>query len=587
MNDPSSIADLPHRARGLLIGAAVGDALGWPQEQRSGIVGGQRARHVEPKLEFRGWQRWGGTQFSKYEDPVIGGQYSDDTQLLLATARSCLKGEDWYAWFTSVELPAWPVYQRGGGRAVLKAARSWESEQAPWDGAAQSVKSYFEAGANGVAMRIAPHVLATLDDDSVKPLISRVVLDGIGTHGHVRALLGAVVHALTLRHAMRRQGTMEYGDLIAELIDSPAWTDFDSAAARLPREWMNKFEGMSGGSFRESWLETSKEVMALLQICQDSLQRAALADDEKTLNALGCFDTKVNGSGTVTAVAACYLAARFAARPSMGLLRSAFLLGADTDTLASMTSSILGALHGPDWLGSLADDVQDAQYIRETSDMLVSASKRYAATSRPVGRGAVKDWVSSLTAGREMRAFVDGRAVSDVHVHGLKSATKQKMERYKLVLVDGQTLIIDRRIGREKLDQSEDVPRVSGQLEFPPAHSQAVPTRIAVHVADLSKTRSFYADVLGVHAPESQQVIYVTPWLAFLQHPNMPGDLKSGPVQITVSTPDTRRVRMLVEKLKIPTIPPGPRDVEGSLRVIDPDGNEVLVWPTGREQRRP
>lgn len=53
-----------------MLGAAAGDALGWPQEQRSGIVGGQRSRQVEPKFEFRSWTRWAGTQFSRYEDPV-------------------------------------------------------------------------------------------------------------------------------------------------------------------------------------------------------------------------------------------------------------------------------------------------------------------------------------------------------------------------------------------------------------------------------------------------------------------------------------------------------------------------------------
>nr|WP_239155220.1 ADP-ribosylglycohydrolase family protein [Streptomyces sp. SID14446] len=569
----------------MFLGAAAGDALGWPQEQRSGIVGGQRERQVEPKLEFRSWKRWGGTQYSKYEDPVAAGEYSDDTQLLLATARSCLKGEEWYTWFTRVELPAWPAYQRGGGRAVLKAARSWESGQVPWAGAADSVEAYFAAGANGVAMRIAPHVLATIGDESARPLMSRVVCDGIATHGHVRALLGAVIHSLTLRHAMRRQGTMEYGELIVELIDSPEWTDFASISASLPNAWVQAFEEKSKSSLREAWDDTTQEVMALLRICRDSLQRAALADDEKTLDALGCFDKKINGSGTVTAVAACYLAARFAARPSMGLLRSAFLLGADTDTLASMVGSILGSLHGSDWLSGLSGDLQDQQYIRDTSERLVVTLSRSEVASASIGRGAVKEWMRSLVSSRyELKTFVDGRGISKVHVHELKASTKQKMERYRIQLADGQSLFIDRRVSAGQAPvRAEGASRVRGQLEFPPSQNHAIPTRIAVHVADISRTRRFYVDVLGVSASESQAVFYVTPWLAFIQHPTMPGDLKSGPVQITVASSDTKQVRRLVEKMKIPITPPGPRDIEGSLRIIDPDGNEVLVWPTGRE----
>ncbi|MEU4617485.1 ADP-ribosylglycohydrolase family protein [Streptomyces umbrinus] len=588
MNDPSSSADLVFRARGLLIGAAAGDALGWPQEQRSGIVGGQRTRQVEPKLEFRSWLRWGGTQFARYEDPVAAGEYSDDTQLLLATARACLKGADWVTWFTSVELPAWPVYQRGGGRAVLKAGRSWEAGRVPWEGSSDSVRSYFAAGANGVAMRIAPHVILTLSETSPQPLISRVVRDGITTHGHARALLGAVVHALALRHTLRRQGTMEYGDLISELIDSPAWNDFDAACAELPREWSRKFEEYSDCSFREAWRGTVAEVEALLQICQDSLKRAALADDEKTLSALGCFDKKVNGSGTVTAVAASYLAARFAARPSMGLLRSAFLSNADTDTLASMTGSLLGALHGLDWLSGLSGGLQDFRYISEVSEKLALAPGRR--TENPSeDRSTVKGWLRSLANDREVKNFIDGRGISEVHVHELKASTKQQMERFRVLLADGQTLIIDRRaVKGESAGSSASALPETAQLEFPVNRGHGTPTRVAVHVTDLASTRRFYEDILGVRVTVSEeQAVYVTPWLAFLQHPNMPGELKSGPIQITVTSPDTRRVKKLVERLNIPVVPPGPRDVDGSLRVIDPDGNEVLVWPTDRAYRRP
>lgn len=46
-----------------------------------------------------------------------------------------------------------------------------------------------------------------------------------------------------------------------------------------------------------------------------------------------------------------------------GFLKSAFLRSGDTDTLASMVGSILGALHGGDWLGDLGRRVQDRDYI--------------------------------------------------------------------------------------------------------------------------------------------------------------------------------------------------------------------------------
>src|SRR5271170_4407033 len=105
-------------ARGVFVGAAVGDALGWPQELRGGLKGGKKAREsAEPTLAFRPWTRNGGHYSHRYEDPVGPGEYSDDTQLLLATARACLTGTTWWNWLAEVELPTWPLYQRGGGGA--------------------------------------------------------------------------------------------------------------------------------------------------------------------------------------------------------------------------------------------------------------------------------------------------------------------------------------------------------------------------------------------------------------------------------------------------------------------------------------
>ena len=153
----------PDRPAGTFLGAAVGDALGWPQENRSRIVGGNSARQVEPAPRFRDWVRNGGTRFATYKDPVRAGEYSDDTQLLMAVARSCLRGHQWWQWFATVEMPQWPLYQRGGGGAVLRAARAWTKGRPPW--IAQDAKEisaaqrYFDAGGNGVAMRIAPHAI--------------------------------------------------------------------------------------------------------------------------------------------------------------------------------------------------------------------------------------------------------------------------------------------------------------------------------------------------------------------------------------------------------------------------------------------
>ncbi|MFJ4723685.1 ADP-ribosylglycohydrolase family protein [Streptomyces luteogriseus] len=580
--------DLLDRSRGLLLGAAAGDALGWPQEQRSGIIGGRKAREVPPTMTFRAWNRWGGAQYAKYQDAVAAGEYSDDTQLLLATARSCMHGDAWWSWLTGVELPAWPLYQRGGGRAVLAACRSWQSSTPPWQGPERKVRPYFAAGANGVAMRIAPHALATLDDDSPKELVSRVLMDGILTHGHPRALVGGVVYALAVRHTLLHQGAMKYGDLLNALSDESIWTDPDHAVSSVPIEWLEQFEGNSDTSFLISWRNTVQEMRDLLEIAENSLGRAALADDEKTLNELGCFDPKRNGSGTITAAAAIYLASRFSVRPSMGLLRSAFLANADTDTLASMTGALLGALHGPEWLSGLSGELQDRSYIELVSQWL-SSDHSELSTEAPQGTASPASWMDSLISTGEATALYDGRPVHSVVSARIRSNDSLTVTRYKLVTTDGQSLIIDHTVRNKKRDgqpkvregaEPESVKPSEQRAELSARRQPSRATRVAIYVSSLARAKWFYGEVLGIDVGGTDQVFYISPWIAVLQKAEETSTSHGSAVQITVATPDPEYILAKVEKHGIRVVPRGPRDIPGSLRVLDPDGHEVLVWPS-------
>ncbi|SDN09859.1 ADP-ribosylglycohydrolase [Actinacidiphila guanduensis] len=426
-------------ARGVFLGAAVGDALGWPQEVRGGLVGGQKERdRATPRPEFRSWTRHAGHYSRRYRDPVRVGEYSDDTQLLLVTARSCLAGERWWERLTEVELPTWPLYQRGGGGAVLAAAASWADGRPPWrgDGPArvQAVeRRYRSAGANGVAMRIAPHVFwADTSDD----LIQRIVRDGITTHGHPRALVGALVYAFALRHAATSRTTHGFGDSVEAA--AAGLVDIDRVLPVLPQGWGT---AKDLELFAVTWDDTNKETSQLLGSIADSLHRGAMSNPEATLERLGCADPKINGAGTVSAVAAIYLASRFAARPQGGLLSAAFLRKADTDTLASLTGAILGALHDTHWLGNLAAEVQDADYIASLADRSashVTDPPRWP-TRRPNAlRRALNDTVLSR---RDIHGeFPDGR---QYHLDDLAALHDGRVLRARLRLDDGQTALVD------------------------------------------------------------------------------------------------------------------------------------------------
>lgn len=102
------------RAEGALLALAAGDALGWPQEMPRSSRGNPASKG--PHVEFEGWTRRSGGRFRPFEESIRPGEYSDDTQLTLAVARSRTNhGSAWWKALTKVELPLWTLYERGGG----------------------------------------------------------------------------------------------------------------------------------------------------------------------------------------------------------------------------------------------------------------------------------------------------------------------------------------------------------------------------------------------------------------------------------------------------------------------------------------
>ena len=518
--------DYAIRVRGALLAAAVGDALGWPQETRSRIVGGQKARDVKPEPKFRQWDRSSGTQYARYRETIAPGEYSDDTQLLLAVARCCLSADEWLVRLTQVELPAWTLYQRGAGRAVIAAGRSWADGHPPWIVSrtksdrpkSDAVGSYYNAGANGAAMRIAPHAILTIIG-SESELTARVITDSITTHGHPRALIGALLQAIALRHALLQQGTLEYGDLIETLIDDHSWQDSEFLHTVLPPTWLSGFEQATRQSLTVSWKATVREAIDLLLIAQRSLARGAMANDQQTFDELGCYDKTRNGAGTVTAVAAAYAATRAAARPVAGLVRTAFLPRADTDTLASMTASLLGALHGTEWLGNLGKEVQDADYLVTLSTELARAASQYRMGQQDIKPQEFSSQRAPKIAARELeqfrdllfsanhlpgRKFLDGRRIAGGRISWLEGAGRTVVARARLQTEDGQTLVLDKITRRVSNVKEQDA------LEF---ESPAVTERprLPHGSGDHQHTKteqSYDFDVALSYAGENRSYVY-------------------------------------------------------------------------------
>lgn len=497
--------NLKAKAQGAFLAAAAGDALGWPQEDRSHRVSPRNSRNETHRNQFVPWVRRGGGRFYPHEEEILPGEYSDDTQLLLCVARSRLHGPSWWEHLVRRELPTWSLYERGGGGATKRAVDVWASGIAPWGTEAKRPDRarYFQAGGNGVAMRIAPHcVLGARSDDFDRILID-FILDGIATHGHPRALVGAAAYGFALWSALRQTETLAYGDLIRRTIEgAPRWSRLPDEA-EYPDLWRMVADESTDGSYEGLWKQTVSEMVSLLEVAEKGLKLGALSVEREVLEDLGTVDRRVNGAGTVSAAAAIFLASRYAADPLNGIIEAAHLKGADTDTIASMTGALLGGLVGSHGMKELFDELQDAPYIRHLADELATCDVTEFKTRavEPVTRSDLQRFIKLLKEAGEGDSvqFPDGRQVTINRNAILRSRTGATAGKsWRLLASDDQSLYV------KSLSRSKDSPR---EYDNPPDQAspatvplphRSVTCRVKILVEDLGRAASFYSEVLGL-----------------------------------------------------------------------------------------
>ena len=238
------------------------------------------------------------------------------------------------------------------------------------------------------------------------------------------------------------------------------------------------------------------------------MKRGALSVDQEVLTQLGCFDRRVNGAGTVAAAASIFLASRYAADPLHGLIEAAFAYGADTDTIASMTGGILGAVAGIEWLGNHVEHIQDAQFLKVLGEWLVSnrdidrnrfenilqtTRKDLDSLLEKLGVSNPKD-IISLPNGMEVK-------VSAPQLHQARSKTIQVIS-WRLTANEGQSLYIKkiyRNRSRSDLNRGTLYNTLSAsRLEVDLQSVEVVKSGVQLLVRDMEKARFFYEKALGL-----------------------------------------------------------------------------------------
>ncbi len=585
LDDNDSVTFRPRRDRveGAFLAAAVGDAMGWPYEMRASRIGGKRK---SPNLAFEAWTKRSGGRFQPHEEAIGAGSYSDDTQLILACARSLLREPtNWWLLFATQELPLWTLYQRGGGGATKRAATTWLSGRAPWRAKHDEVDRYLAAGGNGVAMRILPHCLRRVGDANFSALALDIMTDGVTTHGHPRALVGALAYGYGLWEALRQRGTLGYGQLL-EVVRSnqEAWGTVPSVMERWPN-WIEAAD--RSGTYQAQWTDAVREQLDLLYRCLTGLAGGVAVLDEDVLKELGCFDKRVNGSGTINAAAALFLASRHAADPVEGVKQAALAEGADTDTLASMTGGLLGAAIGLEWLSPFLRDLQDCETIRRTAYEIYGLPKRAAPSHehRPVTKAALNAFLSELTELREPSPIrlPNGLIASATSWDGIiPMSPSLTANGWQLTLDNGQTLFI-KKLGKRR-GRTPEGPSTEPELSFGSPAEMSAPLHLGLRlvVSDLARSVAFYREVLGLRiSKRTTKSVNLEGVLSLVEARHLEG--VTDHVTVFADVADVRRTFAAYERL----MPEGAsrideRDDRTRLQCFDPDGYRVEIYQMHR-----
>lgn len=361
--------------------AAWGDALGFITELTSSISEVSR-RSAGAKVENTvPWSRRIGGRFG----PMVqlpAGAYSDDTQLRLAVSR-CIRANrrfDFEA-FSKIELPVFLSYEMRAGRGTKAAAFALMKRHVRWSANFfdDDRATYIKGGGNGAAMRIQPHVWSAPGFDP-RNFINYVVANAVITHGHPRAVVGAVIHANALSSVLRH-GQVPKPQVWDQIVEyANAVPDVMLSHEALRQRWLPTWETASGRSWSDAVAETIEEgrgMVAAARRASDNRDPSSAYGD--LLTELGGKKRESAGSGMIAAVASLFAAWVFREDPVPGLQHVVNLLGSDTDTIATMTGALLGATGLKEPPGPILDQA----YVVAEAERMVAIAEGRQATNFP------------------------------------------------------------------------------------------------------------------------------------------------------------------------------------------------------------
>ena len=105
-------------------------------------------------------------------------------------------------------------------------------------------------------MRILPHCLLSATETNFEKIAKNIVANGVTTHGHPRALVGALAYGFAIWVALRETNTLQYGAILEKVLSEiNSWSVMQDLNNICPN-WKNSALQTKGGQYDESWQVT-------------------------------------------------------------------------------------------------------------------------------------------------------------------------------------------------------------------------------------------------------------------------------------------------------------------------------------------
>jgi catechol 2,3-dioxygenase-like lactoylglutathione lyase family enzyme len=278
----------------------------------------------------------------------------------------------------------------------------------------------------------------------------------------------------------------------------------------------------------------------------------------------------------VAAAASIFLASKYAVSPMEGVARAALAKGTDTDTIASMTGAILGAVNGTDWFLEISKRIQDRAFLTELAQKLL-VGRQDEASLEPISDPNFNSLLHRLGAGEKDVVLPIGSHAKVLGDGGIiPRSQKLHVSSWKIEDENHQTFFI-KQLSRQSSQPLEEFEQKRFDLDdaFVPKGRLA---GISLFTTNLEESRRFYSRLLGLSITRDTSVLVALGSNLVLRQKSGVTSVDEGTI-IYVDVDDLRRCWQNLQRLAYANVSEiKERSQRSSFTCRDPDGRTVEVF---------